>query len=129
MTLTWETRGTVYQGRYTQQFPDFPAGTWATGELSRKPDEVRDFMYSARESSRTTVQSLSRVDTGRMRSDVESYVSEKQEQYVLDFGWWEGNPHYAPYQEFGTRNGITAMLAVHAVFEAQLDMLKAVMSS
>jgi len=129
MTLTWETRGTVYQGRYTQQFPDFPAGTWATGELSRKPDEVRDFMLSARESSRTTVQSLSRVDTGRMRSDVESYVSEKQEQYVLDFGWWEGNPHYAPYQEFGTRTGIEAMLAVHSVFEAQFDMLKAVMSS
>lgn len=129
MTLTWETRGTVYQGRYTQQFPDFPAGTWATGELSRKPDEIRDFMYSARESSRTTVQSLSRVDTGRMRSDVESYVSEKQEQYVLDFGWWEGNPHYAPYQEFGTSRGIQPMLAVHATFIAVEDQLKAVMSS
>lgn len=129
MTLTWETRGTVYQGRHTQQFPDFPAGTWATGDLSRKPDEVRDFMRGAQISSRVAVAGLSRVDTGRMRGEVESYLSGNDEQHVLDFGWWEGNPHYAPYQEFGTRTGIEAMLAVHSVFEAQFDMLKAVMSS
>lgn len=129
MTLTWETRGTVYQGRYTQQFPDFPAGTWATGELSRKPDQVENFMRGAQVNSRVAVAALSRVDTGRMRGEVESYLSGTDEQHVLDFGWWEGNPHYAPYQEFGTRTGIEAMLAVHSVFVAEFDMLKDVMSS
>ena len=129
MTLVWQIIGQHYHGALTTSTPMYPAGTWATGQLSRKDDQIRDHMRGAQVNSRVAVSALSRVETGRMKSEVESYLSAGSTEHVLDFGWWEGNPHYAPYQEFGTRNGITAMLAVHAVFEAQLDMLKAVMSS
>ena len=129
MSLVWQTSGGVYQGSLTEHFADFPAGSWATGELSRKPDQVRQFMEGARSSTRANVRSRSRVDTGRMRSEVESVLSGGQETMTLEFGWWEGNPHYAPYQEFGTSRGIQPMLAVHAEFLAVQAALEVVMSS
>lgn len=129
MTLVWQTIGQHYHGRLTETTPMYPAGTWATGTLSRKYDQIDDFFKGAQVNSRVAVNALSRVETGRMKSEVESYSSATGETFTLDFGWWEGNPHYAPYQEFGTSNGIEPMLAVHAVFLAQQDMLKAVMSS
>lgn len=129
MSLVWHSIGQHYHGSLTENTPLYPAGTWATGELSRKRDDIADFFTGARGSSRQAVWALSRVDTGRMRSETESYATAGRETMSLEFGWWEGNPRYAPYQEFGTRNGIEPMLAVHAVFVAHEEMLKQVISS
>src|SRR5690554_7368847 len=59
----------------------------------------------------------SRVDTGRMRSEVESYQFASLTLVGIEFGWAEGNPHYAPYQEFGVpSHNIKPMRAVQQTY-------------
>lgn len=116
--ITWESRGSAASSRhrrYTVATGDFPLTEWATDELSQVYENVEDFMYQAQQEARENVMAASRVDTGYMRANVESTVAKPGEEIVLEFGWWEGNPHYAPYQEFGTRF-IEPMLAVHTEF-------------
>lgn len=118
MALVWQTSG-MGRGsrsrRYTTVVPMYPAAEWATDELSQVYDRVEAAARTAQVEARQRIMAASRVDTGLMRAMVESTMSSPGESFVLDFGWWEGVPHYAPYQEFGTRY-IEPMMAVHAEY-------------
>ena len=117
--LVWTTPPPVSPGRgtFTSSVPDNPTLEWATGLLSETYDNLYSYLSQAQLFSRDAVMQRSRVDTGFMRSNVESFFHATRTQIGLDFGWWDGTPHYAPFQEFGTIH-ITAMLAVAEVFEA-----------
>ena len=129
MNLVWIESGTragSRSRRYTQSTPLFPVGEWATDELSQVYDRVDEAVHEEQLKVRENIMANSRVDTGFMRSMVESMVSTPGESFVMSFGWWEGTPHYAPYQEFGTEH-IEAMLAVHREYiRVPLEILDAV---
>lgn len=120
MALVWQTSG-MGRGsrsrRYTTVVPMYPAAEWATDELSQVYDRVETAARTAQVEARQRIMAAARVDTGLMRSLVESTLSTPGESFVLDFGWWEGVPHYAPYQEFGVpSHNIRPMHAVHAEY-------------
>lgn len=56
-----------------------------------------------------------RVKTGTMKDGIKSNASggrggiKQNNKYLFLFGWLDGTPGYAIFQEWGTRNGITAM--------------------
>lgn len=129
MTLVWTSSGrrsASRSRRYTVRAPRFPAGEWATDELSQVYDRVEDAVRAEQLQVRENIMANARVDTGLMRSLVESTVATPGETFVMEFGWWEGVPHYAPYQEFGTRY-IDPMLAVQREYvRVPLEILDAV---
>ena len=43
----------------------------------------------------------------------------------IEFGWPDDHPHYAKFQEFGTRTGITPMMAVLDAYNATVVELQA----
>lgn len=112
--ITWTSKGRAHPGEFTVHVPNNPAAAWATGVLSESYGNLSDYMNDSQQRARSEVRALSRVDTGLMRFLTESFLSEQGHVFELDFGWWEGSPHYAPYQEFGTRY-IEPMLAVYRV--------------
>lgn len=73
----------------------------------------------------------SRVDTGRMRGSV---IAETHYGDVVgvEFGWFDDNPHYAKYQEFGVEPfgnhpGFEGMKAVRRTFrESEQRLRKAI---
>ncbi|MCP9209720.1 hypothetical protein [Streptomyces cucumeris] len=71
------------------------------------------------------VRAKSRVDTGRMKSSVTGTGDFGTDILKISFGWESMNPFYAPFQEFGTRNGITPMMAVLDAFNAATTELGA----
>jgi len=127
--LVWQESGPRAPSRsrrYTQSAPNFPVGEWATDELSQVYDRVDDVVREQQVQARTNIMAASRVDTGLMRSLVESTVATPGETFVMEFGWWSGVPHYAPYQEFGTMY-IEPMLAVQREYvRVPLEILDAV---
>lgn len=125
MTLAWEVSGTLHPGRFTRSTADMPALEWATGQLSRIYQELDDFFEAELSRTRQEVMARSRVDTGYMRSNAESFKSATGQILRLEFGWDYGRPLYAVFQEFGTRNGITPMKAVHETFYGVLRRLEA----
>lgn len=117
MAVTWRTSGKVHPGRFTIETPDNPTLAWATGVLSFADSNVHRFMEESKVFAEVNVQSLSRVETGLMRHMADSLLHVRGNSYELLFGWDEGAPYYAPFQEFGTRNGIEPMMAVLKTFE------------
>lgn len=71
--------------------------------------------------AKLNVQKRSRVDTGNMRNRVYSEGSYNTDILRIRFGWKEMAPYYAPFQEFGTRTGITPMRAVYAAYNEALS--------
>lgn len=59
-----------------------------------------------------------RVVTGKMRDSVDQQVRRNKNNVSMRFGWLNGRPGYAFFQEYGTSNGIPAM---HALTDAQLE--------
>lgn len=102
-------------GRYNAVDPDNPLLLWATDQLSSKWDRIRAMMREQRRFAQERVMVRSRVDTGLMKSEVRG-IFWGGEVMNLEFGWDEGHPFYAPFQEYGTRNGIKPMRAVHQTF-------------
>lgn len=117
MGVTWRTSGAVHQGRFTVSMDDNPSAAWATGMLSFADANVHEFFEESKVYAEMAVASRSRVDTGLMRHMADSLLHVRPMSYELLFGWDEGAPYYAPFQEFGTRNGIEPMMAVLATFE------------
>lgn len=117
MGVTWRTSGTVHPGRFTVSTPDNPTTAWATGVLSMADSNVHEFFEESKVYAEMAVVARSRVDTGLMRHMADSLLHVRPYSYELNFGWWEGAPYYAPFQEFGTRNGIEPMMAVLDTFE------------
>lgn len=77
-------------------------------------------MSNIRRQAEATVRRMSRVDTGLMRSSVTGTGDFGTDVLRITFGWEELYPYYAPFQEFGTRNGIIPMRAVHTAFHQAL---------
>ena len=59
-----------------------------------------------------------RVVTGKMRDSVDQQIRRNKNNVSMRFGWLNGRPGYAFFQEYGTSNGIPAM---HALTDAQLE--------
>jgi hypothetical protein len=73
-------------------------------------------MSNARRRGEALVRAKSRVQTGRMKSSVTGTNDLGTDILKISFGWEHGEPLYAPFQEFGTRTGITPMMAVLDAF-------------
>lgn len=115
--VTWNAPPTFSgSNRYTLHNEWNPLLQWSTGVLSQLYDNMLAYFEWAQTYAKQAVQNLSRVDTGLMRMMADSVLHLRSDIFELNFGWWEGAPFYAPFQEFGTQH-ISAMLAVHAVFE------------
>lgn len=118
MGVTWQTSGAVHPGRFTLHSDDNPTLAWATGMLSYTDTSVHEFFERSKVYAEMAVANRSRVDTGLMRHMADSLLHVRPYSYELLFGWDEGAPHYAPYQEFGVpSHNIEAMLAVGRTFE------------
>lgn len=81
-------------------------------------------MSNMRRKAEATVRARSRVDTGAMKSQVMSTGDFGTDILKVRFGWEELAPYYASFQEFGTRNGITPMLAVYTAYNEALSYLR-----
>jgi len=73
-------------------------------------------LSNARRRGEGLVRGRSRVDTGTMKSSVTGTGDFGTDVLKISFGWEHDNPFYAPFQEFGTRTGITPMMAVLNAF-------------
>jgi len=103
--------------RFTYDDGETSLALWATDQINLKYDEIVEFFGIEMLTAREKVRALSRVDTGRMRSEVESYRFSSLSLVGIEFGWGEGNPHYAPYQEFGVpSHNIKPMRAVQQTY-------------
>jgi len=120
MPITWNRGPAPKAGRYTITTPDNPTLGWATGQLSQTYANVFEYMEDSRVYAEMAVSARSRVDTGLMRHMADAVLTVRGDVFELNFGWWEGAPYYAPFQEFGTRNGIQPMLAV---YETHLEIM------
>lgn len=82
-------------------------------------------MSNSRRRGEGLVRAKSRVDTGKMKSSVTGTGDFGTDILKISFGWESFNPYYAPFQEFGTRNGITPMMAVLDAFNQVTAELQA----
>lgn len=82
-------------------------------------------MSNARRRGEGIVRAKSRVDTGKMKSSVTGTGDFGTDILKISFGWESQNPYYAPFQEFGTRNGIRPMMAVYDAFNQVATELQA----
>lgn len=113
-----------------------PEGAYDTGlsamlinhlNLTRRDLILR--MSNLRRKSEASVKKRSRVDTGEMRRQVTGTGDFGTDVLKISFGWEPFAPYYAPFQEFGTRNGITPMMAVGSTYLEALSELKALVGS
>lgn len=95
---------------------DVRLSAFISDHLNRCRSHVEKGMRQIEASSKRDVQNRARVDTGRMKRLVFSEGSYNTDIIKVRFGWKEWAPYYAPFQEFGTRNGITPMRAVHTAY-------------
>lgn len=82
-------------------------------------------MSNARRRGEAIVRQRSRVDTGAMKSQVTGTGDFGTDILKITFGWEPLAPYYAPFQEFGTRTGITPMMAVFTAYNTVLSELSA----
>lgn len=80
-------------------------------------------MSNARRRGEAIVRQRSRVDTGNMRSLVTGTGDFGTDILKISFGWESLQPYYAIFQEYGTRRGITPMLAVYTAYNTVLSEL------
>lgn len=88
--------------------------------LNRSRSQVERNMSNILGVAVVDVKAKARVDTGRMRRLVHGTKDFKSDIVKISFGWKEWAPFYAPFQEFGTSNGITPMRAVHIAYRRAL---------
>lgn len=86
-------------------------------------------LSNARRRGEGMVRAKSRVDTGKMKASVTGTGDFGTDILKISFGWEQFNPYYAPFQEFGTRNGIRPMMAVLDAFNAVTTELSARLGS
>lgn len=121
----------VADGRYRYYPGGTPNGAYDTGlsamlinhlNLSRRDLILK--MSNLRRKSEASVRKRSRVDTGAMKRQVIGTGDFGTDVLKISFGWEPFAPYYAPFQEFGTRNGITPMFAVGATYLEAMNELK-----
>lgn len=104
-----------------------PSGAFDVGlqafvinELNKDRQKLILFLSNERRKGEGQVRARSRVDTGAMKSQVTGTGDFGTDILKISFGWETLAPYYAPFQEFGTRRGITPMFAVKNAFEQVL---------
>lgn len=103
--------------RFTHDDGEHSLTLWATDQLNLYYDQLRAFFHAELPVVREAVRNRSRVDTGFMRSNVEAFEFGSLALVGIEFGWSEGAPHYAPYQEFGVpSHNIKPMRAVQQTY-------------
>lgn len=103
--------------RFTYDDGESSLALWATDQLNLKYDQIVQFLRIEHQRGRLMTMARSRVDTGLMRSSVESFMDASLTLVAIEFGWSEGDPYYAPYQEFGVpSHNIRAMHAVQQTY-------------
>ena len=100
-----------------------PSGAFDTGlsafvvdHLNKSRQHLVLDLSNARRRGEALVRAKSRVDTGQMQASVTGTGDFGTDILKISFGWEHDNPLYAPFQEFGTRRGITPMMAVLDAF-------------
>lgn len=109
-----------------------PSGSFDVGlsafvvdHLNKSRQHLLLDLSNARRRGEALVRAKSRVDTGRMKASVTGTGDFGTDILKISFGWEHDNPFYAPFQEFGTRNGITPMMAVLDAFNQVTSELQA----
>lgn len=109
-----------------------PHGAFDTGlsafvvdHLNKSRQRLVLDMSNARRRGEGLVRAKSRVDTGTMKSSVTGTNDLGTDILKISFGWEHNSPFYAPFQEFGTRNGIKPMMAVFDAFNQVTTELQA----
>ena len=105
-------KGGSSAGGVAQQLEHF-----VTDHLNRSRGKIVKDLKKIEQAAKNEVKSRSRVRTGTMRRLVFSTGDYGTDILKVQFGWRELEPYYAPFQEFGTRNGIVPMEAVYQAFQ------------
>jgi len=95
---------------------DQPLTAWVIDYLNTSRNRIRTRMLELGAEAEQMIKLRSRVDTGLMQSMAMHRLEEQGDVLTLVFGWDADRPYYAPFQEFGTRDGIEPMLAVYTAF-------------
>lgn len=109
-------------GRPEGQF-DVGLSAFVIDHLNTSRQQLILDMSNARRRGEAIVRQRSRVDTGTMRSLVTGTGDFGTDILKISFGWETLRPYYAPFQEFGTRRGITPMMAVYTAYNTVLSEL------
>lgn len=111
-----------------------PSGAFDVGlsafvidHLNKSRQQLVLDMSNARRRGEAMVRAKSRVETGRMKASVTGTGDFGTDILKITFGW-DQDPEYAAFQEFGTRHGITPMMAVLDAFNAVTAELSARLS-
>lgn len=102
-----------YYGSGTPQGAfDVGLSAFVVDHLNKSRQRLVLDMSNARRRGEGMVRAKSRVDTGLMKRSVTGTGDFGTDILKISFGWEHRDPFYAPFQEFGTRTGITPMMAV-----------------
>lgn len=99
---------------------DFGLSAFVTDHLNKTRRDLILFMSNERRKGEGIVRARSRVDTGAMKRQVTGTGDFGTDILKISFGWETLAPYYAPFQEFGTRKGITPMFAVKTAYDTVL---------
>jgi hypothetical protein len=114
------TRYTYYKVPGTGATWEAPLEQWVVNHLNLSRQTLILGLSNINRQAQGRVRARSRVDTGRMRSLVMGTNDYGTDILKMSFGWEAFKPFYAPFQERGTRNGITPMLAVYTAYHQAL---------
>jgi hypothetical protein len=121
----------VVDSKYRYYPGGTPSGPYDTGLAAMLINQLnltrRDLILklsNLRRQSEASVRRRSRVDTGSMKRQVTGTGDFGTDVLKISFGWEPFAPYYAPFQEFGTRNGIEPMMAVGSTYLEAVEQLK-----
>lgn len=115
-----------YYGKGTPEGPtDIGLEAFVIDHLNKTRNQITVAMANGQRQGEAIVRARSRVDTGAMKRQVKSTGDFGTDILKISFGWEEWAPFYAPFQEFGTRRGITPMFAVKTAYDTVLANLQA----
>lgn len=130
MTLQWSVRyravsaPTYYRGGASAGAQQLPLDAFIFDHLNASRQTLILGLSNIRREAEANVRRRSRVDTGDMRRMVMSDYNFSGDRLHISFGWSAHTPYYAVFQEFGTRNGITPMLAVYQSFHNAIPQVQ-----
>lgn len=128
--------GIKYNYRFGGGYRYYPGGTpngpfdtglsaFVVDHLNKSRQQLLLDMSNMRRRGEALVRAKSRVDTGRMKASVTGTGDFGTDILKITFGWAFDSPFYAPFQEFGTRHGITPMMAVLDAYNQVVTELQA----
>jgi hypothetical protein len=97
---------------------------FVTDHLNRSRSFIVHSLIQTQHIAERDVRNRARVRTGAMKRQVFSTGDYGTDVLKMRFGWRELEPYYAPFQEFGTRDGIEPMRAVYDAFKAALPRVQ-----